>query len=74
MRVAEPLVPVNRNSLPATTILLLPTFAKITSSSSVSVILISLPSVNTPLRFTAPSICQASAMGSGAYILTESAE
>jgi hypothetical protein len=43
--------------------LLLPTFAKTTSSSSVNVILISLPSVNTPLRFTAPSICQASAVG-----------
>ncbi|SEH76589.1 hypothetical protein BAZSYMB_SCAFFOLD00028_12 [Bathymodiolus azoricus thioautotrophic gill symbiont] len=45
----SPLTPVNRNSLPATTILLLPIFAKITDSSKSSVTLISSPMVNAPL-------------------------
>jgi hypothetical protein len=47
--VCSPLTPVNRNSLPATTILLLPIFAKITDSSKSSVTLISSPTVNAPL-------------------------
>ncbi len=55
-----PSVPVNRNSLPATMTLLLPTLAKIMSLSNVNVNLISSPIVNTPLLLAAPlSIRQA---------------
>ncbi len=68
-----PSVPVNRNSLPATMTLLLPTLAKIMSLSNVNVNLISSPIVNTPLLLAAPlSIRQASAIGFGAPTSIES--
>ncbi|SEH76630.1 secreted protein [Bathymodiolus azoricus thioautotrophic gill symbiont] len=44
-----PLVPVNKNSLLATIILLLPTFAKVTDSFKNNLTLILSPVVNAPL-------------------------
>ncbi|SEH76568.1 hypothetical protein BAZSYMB_SCAFFOLD00028_10 [Bathymodiolus azoricus thioautotrophic gill symbiont] len=60
------MIPVNRNSLPAITILLLPTLDKVMFSSIVRVILTSLPKAKAPLLLTAPFICQASTVGFGA--------
>ncbi len=69
-----PLLPVNKKSLPAITTLFLPTPASVTASSRVSVTLILLPMVNTPLVASLASTRQALTTGFGACTSIDNGE